>query len=113
MNAPSILLLESLGLLGVAMVRFSVTCSRQAPDHTKPQATDVDQPESLRPFPDFSVTAFFTAFALPPLKGTYTLYVAEGKICYDPPAPAGRLATAARPSRKMAALIQKTRAVDG
>ncbi len=87
MNTRSSQFLSALALLRIVMVRFSITRKGRGHCDTPPHVAYAERPKSLRPFHAFSVTAFFDAFALPPLQGTYTLYVAEERLCYDPPAP--------------------------
>ncbi len=85
MNPHSVTLLRALATFRVTEIRFSVIRDGDTLQHSVPRAR-FDEPRTTeQSFPALSVKELFTAYALPPRKGLYTLRVADGQLVYEAP----------------------------
>lgn len=81
MNIAATHLLRSLDVLGLHSVSFRILGLGPSLRHTAPVALSVEE-EKCRV--NFSVGDLFAAYAIAPRKGTYELYVGDGRLAFEP-----------------------------
>lgn len=85
MNTSASTLLRALSTVGVRSISFRLLSQSDITKHTTPIAVLDEVDDTEHRMPRFSIAELFSAYALVPRKGYYTLEVDHGQLSYTPP----------------------------